>query len=552
MHSPSRSTSLLSNIFLVAALAGIWLAFAPTKIGGNASYVIINGNSMEPDFHRGDLVIIRSATTYNIGDIVTYWDDTLPAYVIHRIIDVKQERFVLQGDNNSWIDNTRPSTEDILGKLWVHIPRLGKFLEWMRAPLQFALIVALFGGILLTSKKNNSGGARKKPATASSTPQYLEVSVYIAAAIFLTFLGFFIYALSRPTLISASAPPYQQEAHFSYSADSIPGVYDGATIRSGEPVFPNHTCLLNIDFSYFISGTQLQGVSGSHQLYAHVLDEKSGWKRTIPLNQGGTFNGNAFASTGALDLCQVELLVASMEEQTGMRASNYKLEIIAPVLVSGFVSGTNITDSFIPTLTFRFDKVHFYLENSDKSDAAFTFKKSGASNGAISQQTNYMTLLGLKFSVESVRILSIIGLLSSICIFGVIAVYVYTLVKEDPEYLLRLKYSNLLVEVQGTTFEPTPPVIDVDSMETLAKLAENHNAMILHIAHPFLNDYLVQTTQSTYRYSVNRKGQPALVTPQAYSVPANAAYNAENPQQQPNPQYQQQPKNNNPSENGYW
>ena len=406
----------------------------------------------------------------------------------------------------------------------------------------------------MTSLNSKPRNAHSKPV-ASSTPQYLEVSIYIAAAIFLTFLGFSIYAFSRPALISDSATPYQQEAHFSYSADGIPGVYDGATIRSGEPVFPNHTCLLNIDFSYFISGTQLQGVSGSHQLYAHVLDEKSGWKRTIPLNQGGTFNGNAFASTGALDLCQVELLVASMEEQTGMHASNYKLEIIAPVLVSGFVSGTNITDSFIPTLTFRFDEVHFYLENSDKSDAAFTFTKVGANNMASSQQINYITLLGLKFSVESVRILSIIGLLSSICIFGVIAMYVYILAQDNPEYLLRLKYNNLLVDVQGTTFEPASPVVDVDSIETLAKLAENHNAMILHIAHPFLNDYLVQTTQSTYRYSVNRKGQPAVQAPLyekevLYSYPSAPAYHAENPRQSI-PQQQQQPQYNT-HEDGYW
>lgn len=538
-------------MLLVLVLAGMWFAFAPTKIGGSASYVIVQGNSMEPRFQRGDLVIIRRAPAYTIGDIVTYWDDTLPAFVIHRIVGVEQERFTLKGDNNDWIDIKHPSFENILGKLWLHIPRLGKLMEWMREPLHFAIITVLFGGILMTaliSKPRNT----HSPITASSAPHYLETGVYIAGAIFLVFFGLLAYAFSKPALIPASATLYQQEGHFSYTAASIPGIYDEATIRSGEPIFPNHTCVLNVGFSYYISDAQLQGISGSHQLYARVLDEKSGWQRTIPMNQESPFSGNAFASTGAIDLCQVELLVTSLEEQTGLRASSYKLEIIAPVRVSGSVSGKNITDLFAPVLTFRFDKLHFYLEDSDKSDAAFIFTKTGSNNGVISEQINVVNLLGLKFNVQSLRILAVSGLLFSIGIFGIIAVYAYFLAKEDPEFLLRLKYSYLLVDVQGATFEPAPPVIDVDSMQTLAKLTERHNTMILHINHPMLHDYLVQTAQATYRYSLHRNVQPPIPTSYyekeiLYSYPIS--YNTENPQPLMPPQSQQQSSTH---KNGYW
>ncbi len=42
-------------------------SFAPAKLGGAAGYVLVNGISMEPRFHTGDLVIVRQADRYQVG-----------------------------------------------------------------------------------------------------------------------------------------------------------------------------------------------------------------------------------------------------------------------------------------------------------------------------------------------------------------------------------------------------------------------------------------------------------------------------------------------------
>ncbi len=70
-------------------LAAIWLAFAPANLGGQVSYVLVNGISMEPGFHTGDLAIMRLATNYQVGDIVAYADAQMNANVIHRIIGIE-------------------------------------------------------------------------------------------------------------------------------------------------------------------------------------------------------------------------------------------------------------------------------------------------------------------------------------------------------------------------------------------------------------------------------------------------------------------------------
>jgi hypothetical protein len=46
--------------------------------------------------------------------------------------------------------------------------------------------------------------------------------------------------------------------------------------------------------------------------------------------------------------------------------------------------------------------------------------------------------------------------------------------------------------------------------------------MILHIEHPYLHDYLVQTAQSTYRYSLNRQGMP--IDPEGFPEDKTASH----------------------------
>src|SRR5689334_11825341 len=92
---------LLALLIVLLALA--WVLFAPTQLAGQTSYVIINGNSMEPLYHRGDLVILRQTDQPEIGDIFAYRYPDIGS-VIHRIIDIEGNRFVFKGDHNASVD----------------------------------------------------------------------------------------------------------------------------------------------------------------------------------------------------------------------------------------------------------------------------------------------------------------------------------------------------------------------------------------------------------------------------------------------------------------
>ena len=115
---------LVFSLIVVAAFA-IW----PVRLGGGTSYIIIEGTSMEPKFHTGDLAVLRSQDSYRKGDIVAY---RIPArsagaghLVIHRIIGRSHGGYLMQGDNRTTPDTWYPKAPDVLGKFRLLVPLPG-------------------------------------------------------------------------------------------------------------------------------------------------------------------------------------------------------------------------------------------------------------------------------------------------------------------------------------------------------------------------------------------------------------------------------------------
>ncbi len=503
MKQSQRSPSIFFNIILFMGLAVVWIAFAPVKVGGQASYVMVNGISMEPNYHTGDLVIVRKARTYQVGDVITYRDAEMGAYVIHRIIAVEQGQFVIKGDNNSWIDAYHPTHEEILGKQWIHAPKLGRTMQWFRTPFNLSFTVIFLGGVLMTSvipKSTKAQKGRKRPPIRSGG--ILEGTLYLLGILFLGFLGLTIFSFIRPLTRTADNISYQQEGNYFYSATGTPGVYDTEMVRSGEPVFPRLACFLNVGFTYNVLGGQLQNMSGYHQMNARVMDQQSGWQRTIPMIPQTAFTGSSYFAMAALDLCQLEALVNMVEKETGFRANTYTVEIVTNVTFAANTSGQAITDAFDPTLTFKYDKVHLYLATANAEIDSMHITKPGlVSNTAL--EANTLSLLGWESTIGFMRAAALLGLGVTLCGLMVIGLFVFNTARQSEEALIRLRYGSMLMDVYERSLNVTLPMIDAASIDDLAKMAERQNTMILHVMLNSLHYYLVQGNAVIYRYVLN-------------------------------------------------
>jgi signal peptidase I len=101
---------------LLVALIPLWWFIAPVQLGGSISYINVRGISMEPTLYSGDLLVMRAQDRYEVGQIVAFRSDMGGAIVVHRIVDQIEGRYILKGDNNSFLDRYTPTADEIVGR----------------------------------------------------------------------------------------------------------------------------------------------------------------------------------------------------------------------------------------------------------------------------------------------------------------------------------------------------------------------------------------------------------------------------------------------------
>lgn len=126
----------------------LWFVW-PAQLGGCTTLTIVSGRSMEPTLRTGDLVVSRCGAA-TIGDVVVYaTDDTQGGRIIHRIVGGDTAGWVLRGDNNPTDDPFRPTSDEILGRAVLHVPRVGSVLTTFAHPLVWLSCLLIAAACLL-------------------------------------------------------------------------------------------------------------------------------------------------------------------------------------------------------------------------------------------------------------------------------------------------------------------------------------------------------------------------------------------------------------------
>lgn len=132
-------------IVLIGAL--MW----PASLGGAFGVVAVAGQSMEPTYQLGDVVITWKQPV-ELGDVVLYRVPEGSAGagnpVIHRVIGGDSNGWITQGDNVGRPDPWEPAESDVLGVARFQTPIdarvIGLLRSWWFVALTGSLAVALF------------------------------------------------------------------------------------------------------------------------------------------------------------------------------------------------------------------------------------------------------------------------------------------------------------------------------------------------------------------------------------------------------------------------
>ena len=484
------------------------IVFAPAQLGGRATYAIVHGNSMEPNFRQGDLVLVLAQAQYLQDDIVLY-DHPEIGPVFHRIIGVEEGRFVFKGDNNSWIDTFQARAADVRGKYWLMIPGLGDSLTWLRSPGGFSIASLTIGALMVSttvssrndpkrSRRKRAGSPNKIRAILNNSAISVRDAFFLSLALTPLFMLLAFFAFVNPTYVPIPTNyPYQHFGEFTYTSSAPTDVYDGGQLKPGDPIFRRIDERFDIQFAYALLADGLSEAKGSYSLSATV-GESNGWKKVVELIPPTPFEGSSVSFSAPIRIDEFQALVDNLELATGVELGQYRLTVQPKILIEGVIRGIQWQDEYAPSLPFVVNDIQVRLENQDVAeDQPLSQSETGAVFGS-NLEVAQINLFGINMNIHGVRILLALLVPTLLGIVMVTGWQWFFVLKADRVSQIAGAYGPKLVDVSGRKGRPASADIEVSTIEDLARIADREGATILHEVEDGVHYYFVDAQNGTY------------------------------------------------------
>ncbi len=122
----------------------------------------VKTGSMADTININDCVIVKITDDVALEDIISYQEDN--SIITHRIVEIKNDKYVTRGDANS--GNDRPiDKKKIIGKVVKIVPNLGiwiKVFSDIKVIIPIVITITFLGFTIFTKEKKESKRRRKR------------------------------------------------------------------------------------------------------------------------------------------------------------------------------------------------------------------------------------------------------------------------------------------------------------------------------------------------------------------------------------------------------
>jgi signal peptidase I len=505
---------------LTGAFVTVGVLFWPANLGGRTTYVTTHGTSMIPRFHSGDLAIVQSAATYHVGEIAAYHSATLHTVVLHRIIAVHGGHFTFKGDNNNFTDPDHPTANLLVGRLVARVPHGGEYRGLLAKPIVlFPVLAFVFGGFVFGKEQSRRKRARRRArAPAPARPRSHErrlgqrgLAVLVVGALATSgavLAAVAVWTASRTQTITTSEP-YRANATIGYSGKAPRGaVYPDGHLHTGDPLFTRMIAQASVDlrFDFVTDATTRRSLRGTSQVVADMSSE-TGWHREFVLAPTRAFTGDRLTASATLDLRALQRAEHAFSVETGLSTPDATLLVTWNLHVGGEAATTPVRADLSPVLAFQITPVELLPSQSTSGTggAASAVGPSATKTGSISVpvvRDRTFGLWGLRASGSLMRFLTVALAALLAASTAVALVLDRRRSMHSVADTLVYRYRYLLVKADAIPVAGRRPVVQVDTMRDLARLAKLHEELIVHAREGERHRFALFTEAVVYAYEV--------------------------------------------------
>lgn len=136
-----KTLTRIATVVIGAIVLFVLISLIPIR--GNYTFRVVLSGSMEPAIETGSVIATIPRAEYDVGEIVTFGGSGIPT--THRIVGIEEgadgaRLFVTKGDANDDEDFRRVSEGEVLGKVFLTVPKVGYVLSMLESPTGKALL----------------------------------------------------------------------------------------------------------------------------------------------------------------------------------------------------------------------------------------------------------------------------------------------------------------------------------------------------------------------------------------------------------------------------
>ena len=476
-HALRRVAQAGSVLFVVALIALMTLQWT-----GSIRIIVPSGNSMEPGIAAGDLVVVRDRERYVEGDVVAYKSDDIGT-VLHRIVDVELTpngpRFVLQGDNNDFLDGDRPDADAIIGESVLHLPGGAKALGLL--PLVMAGSMAAWWVLTTSGAREKAGPLRTDQATAARRAGGLGAAVAFGGVALVAAMSSTIEPFERSLFHSSSL-------ELDWSAEVEPSaVYPSGRLTTGDPAFLNAVDTIQVQLRSVFDGS-IQDLDGNIQLMA-IARDPSGWSLESALSDPRPIATVFQTVQGELALDELWQELREVAALTSYDPGRYDLALAVRGELKGLVGGQELSLPIDHEVDFFLDGIVLRPKPDQDHKAMLA--------GTVMVEDAQERMLGfgpVALPVAWVRLLAPLGLALSIVVAW------WPRDELSSQELINRRFGDHVLEVHEQALPIDGPVVNVERFEDMLRLAQIEGAPILHLADGDQHEWATSAMGIWYRY----------------------------------------------------